>query len=30
VLALADEVRRSVLETFGVELEMEPGVVGAR
>jgi UDP-N-acetylmuramate dehydrogenase len=30
VLALADEVRRSVQETFGVELEMEPGVVGAR
>jgi len=30
VLALADQVRRSVLETFGVELEMEPGVVGTR
>lgn len=28
VLALATEIRASVLERFGVELEMEPGVVG--
>ncbi|MGC8119183.1 UDP-N-acetylmuramate dehydrogenase [Marinobacter sp. VGCF2001] len=30
VLSLADKVRQSVMETFGVELEMEPGVVGER
>jgi len=28
VLSLADDVRQSVLEKFGVELEMEPGIVG--
>lgn len=28
VLALADDVRQSVFEKFGVELEMEPGIVG--
>ena len=28
VLGLAEEVRQSVRNTFGVELEMEPGVVG--
>ncbi len=30
VLTLAEEVRQSVQEKFGVELEMEPGIVGCR
>lgn len=30
VLALAEEVRQSVQDKFGVELEMEPGIVGRR
>lgn len=30
VLALAEEVRLSVREKFGIELEMEPGVIGLR
>ncbi|MDP4546464.1 MAG: UDP-N-acetylmuramate dehydrogenase [Marinobacter sp.] len=30
VLALAEDVRESVREKFGVELEVEPGIVGAR
>ncbi|MBJ6137625.1 UDP-N-acetylmuramate dehydrogenase [Marinobacter litoralis] len=30
VLALAEDVRQSVREKFGVELEVEPGIVGAR
>ena len=30
ILALAEKVRSSVLEKFGVALEMEPGIVGAR
>jgi len=30
ILALAEQVQASVLEKFGVALEMEPGIVGAR
>ncbi|KEF32164.1 UDP-N-acetylenolpyruvoylglucosamine reductase [Marinobacter nitratireducens] len=29
ILALADRIRQSVCERFGVELEMEPGIVGS-
>jgi len=30
VLALAEDVRQSVREKFGVELEVEPGIIGTR
>ncbi|MCK0105400.1 UDP-N-acetylmuramate dehydrogenase [Marinobacter sp. S0848L] len=30
VLTLAEDVRRSVREKFGVELEVEPGIIGTR
>lgn len=30
VLALAEDVRKSVREKFGVELEVEPGIIGTR